>query len=346
MTKATRSSKKVTRLGIDIAKNTFQLHGVNCYDKPILTKSVTRKKLLEFTANLPKCTIGMEACGGAHYWARKFQKQGHEVKLVAAKFVKPYVKNNKNDARDAEAICEVISRPRTHFVTVKTHEQHDIQSLHRVRQNIQQMRTAQSNQIRGLLAEYGIVMPKGSEILRNNLPEILEDADNELTVLFRDLLGTLYDFLLQLDKRQSDIDKRIELFCRNNDICSRLTEIRGIAFITATALYAAAGNGRQFKNGRTMSSWLGLVPRQYSTGGKNTLLGISKRGNRYLRTLLLNGGRVIVQHSERSTDRISRWARDLKIRRGYNKASVACANKISRIAWVIMQSDAHYKVAA
>lgn len=346
MTDKKQPSKKVVRLGIDIAKNVFQLHGVDCHEKPVLTRSAQRSKLLQITANLPPCIIGMEACGGSHHWAREFIKQGHDVKLVAAQFVKPYVKNNKNDANDAEAICEVTGRPRTHFVTVKTMEQHDIQSLHRVRQSIQQTRVAQGNQIRGLLSEFGIVIPKRADILRKELPCVLEDADNGLTTVFRNLLFTLYDTLRQLDSRLHDIDKEIESFCRSNDICSRVTEIRGIGPITATALYAAVGTGRQFKNGRLMSAWLGLVPRQHSSGGKEKLLGISKRGNSYLRMLLINGGRVVVQHSERNNDTISLWARELKKRKCANKTGVACANKLGRIAWAIMHSDERYKAVA
>lgn len=263
MTKVTSSSKKVVRLGIDIAKNVFQLHGVDKHDKPIIKRSVRRSNLLSVTANMPPCTIGMEACGSAHYWAREFAKQGHEVKLVAAQFVKPYVKNNKNDARDADAICEVISRPRTHHVCIKTIEQHDIQALHRVRQSIQQMRVAQSNQIRGLLMEYGIIIPKGVGNIRKQLPDILEDAENGLTSLFRELLSDLYSNFLQQNKRLHDINKSIENVCKTNDICFRLSEIRGIGSKIATALYAAAGNGHQFSNGRFMSAWLGLIPCQH-----------------------------------------------------------------------------------
>jgi transposase len=280
---------KAVRIGIDIAKNVFQLHGVDSKEKVVLIKRLQRSALLAFTANLPQCTIGMEACGGAHHWGRELIKQGHTVKLIAAQFVRPYVKNNKNDARDAEAICEAISRPRMHFVPIKSFEQHDIQSLHRVRQSVQQMRNAQSNQIRGLLMEYGIIIPKGPTYVRKHLPFILEDADNNLTTQFRFILSELYDALCYIDQRLDRIDKQIAAVCSENDICKRLTEIVGIGKITATAIYAAAGNGRQFPKGRYLSAWLGLVPRQHSSGGRDLMLGISKHGNSYIRTLLVNG---------------------------------------------------------
>jgi transposase len=284
----------------------------------------------------------MEACGGAHHWGREFIKQGHTVKLIAAKFVRPYVKNNKNDARDAEAICEAMSRPRIHFIPVKTFEQHDIQSLHRVRQNVQQMRIAQSNQIRGLLMEYGVVIPKGPSYVRKLLPLILEDAENNLTTQFRFILSELYDDLCSIDKRLERIDKQIAAICAENHICNRLTEIVGIGNITATAIYAAAGNGRQFPKGRLFSAWLGLVPRQHSSGGRELMLGISKHGNNYIRTLLVNGAQALLVHCERKNDVISKWLIELKKRRGHNKACIACANKLARICWAIMSSDQKY----
>lgn len=343
--KAAVLTGKVVRMGIDIAKNVFQVHGVDAHEKIVIVKRLRRSALLNFTANLHPCVIGMEACGGAHHWGREMTKQGHRIKLIAAQFVRPYVKNNKNDARDAEAICEAVSRPRMHFVPIKTFEQHDIQSLHRVRQGIQQMRNAQSNQIRGLLSEYGIVIPKGSTHVRKHIPLVLEDADNNLTIQGRFIISELYEFLCVLDSRPKKLDKQIEHLCRENDICSRLSEVHGIGTVTATALYAAAGNGRQFPKGRFLSAWLGLVPRQHSSGGKEQLLGISKRGNNYIRTLLVNGARAVLSQSSRRTDSLSKWLQDLKLRRGHNKACIACANKMARICWAIMSSNQRFTLA-
>ena len=285
----------IKRVGIDLAKQVFQIHGVDGQEKVVLRKQLRRAQLLDYFNKLPPCLIGMEACGGAHYWARELQKLGHTVKLMAPQFVKPYVKSNKNDANDAEAICEAVARPTMRFVAIKTIAQQDIQAIHRIRSELVQQRTAKVNQIRGLLAEYGIVVGRRVEVLRNALPLLLEDAENGLTADFRVLLDGLKQDLVTLDERVDDLDKTIKTLASSNTDAKRLQQIPGIGPITATALVCAIGDGKQFKRGRDMAAWLGLTPRQHSSGGKDRLLGISKRGDAYLRTLLIHGARAVLK---------------------------------------------------
>ena len=292
---ANNETKAIKVLGIDLAKNSFQLHGVDKKGHVVLKKKLSRHKLTAFIANLPPCLIGLEACGGAHYWVRTFTQMGHTVRMIAPQFVKPYVKSNKNDAIDAEAICEAVQRPSMRFVPVKTIEQQDIQSIHRIRSQQVVRRTAQTNQIRGLVLEYGIVIPKGIASIRKAIPDILEDAEKPLTLLFRELLRELYNEVVHLDERIGTLEQKLKLICVRNEDCQRLLTIPGVGFLTATALIAAIGDITVFKNGRELAAWLGLVPRQHSTGGKPTLLGISKRGDSYLRTLLIHGGRSVVR---------------------------------------------------
>ena len=279
----------ITTVGIDLAKNVFQLHGVDHQGQITVQKKITRNKLPEFLANLPPCLIGLEACGGSHYWARKFSQMGHQVKLMSPQFVKPYVKSNKNDAVDAQAICEAVTRPTMRFVAPKTIEQQDIQSLHRIRSSFVKQRTALINQIRGLLAEYGIIIAQGIAQVRKKLPEILEDANNDLSFYGRQLFNELLSTLQDLDKKVDHYNQQVEIVCKNNEICQRLIKIEGIGALTATALVASIGDAQVFKNGREMSAFIGLVPKQHSSGGKTRLLGISKRGDRYLRCLLIHG---------------------------------------------------------
>ncbi|MBT8419656.1 MAG: IS110 family transposase, partial [Gammaproteobacteria bacterium] len=286
-------------LGIDIAKQSFQLHGVDEGGHIVFKKKLTRGKLVTFVANLPPCVIGMEACGGAHHWYRVFTEMDHTVHLMAPQFVKPFVKSNKNDAADAEAICEAVQRPSMRFVPAKSIEQQDVQSLHRIRSRLIANRTAQSNQIRGLLLEYGIIIPQGLSHLRKRIPELLEDDENGLTPMFREVLRELYDEIVHLDKRIVSLESKLESVSKQNQNCQLLQTIPGIGLLTATALVAAIGNPSAFKSGREMAAWLGLVPRQHSTGGKPTLLGISKRGDNYLRNLLIHGGRSVVQHADK-----------------------------------------------
>jgi len=335
---------KITTIGLDIAKSIFHLFAVNQVGRYVKKKQLKRKQVLAYMANIEPCLIVMEACGGANYWARAFIALGHQVKLIAPQYVKPYVKGNKNDYNDAEAIAEAGQRPNMRFVPIKSVEQQDIQNFHRQRERIKKERTALINQIRGLLAEYGIVINKGLAAVRRDLPLILEDAENDLNVLSRELFAELFEELRALDKRFVECERRIKSLNQDNEVCQRLDEILGIGPITASATYAAAGDGKDFVNGRHFSAWLGLVPGQHSSGGKAVLLGISKRGNAYLRTLFIHGARAVLRYSATKQDRFSRWAQAVLVRRGHNKACVAVANKMARMAWVIMAKGESYRV--
>jgi len=287
--------------------------------------------MTQFFAQLPPCLIGMEACGSAHFWARKLTGLGHTVKLMAPQFVKPYVKTNKNDARDAEAICEAVGRPTMRFVAIKTPEQQALLALHRARQGLVRARTAQGNQIRGLLAEFGLVIPKGLRHLASYIPEILEDAENGLARMSRELFTRLLEHLRHLDTQVLALEAQIKAWHRQDAASRRLEEIPGIGPLTASALVASIGDARHFKNGRQLSAWLGLVPRQRSTGGKSNLLGISKRGDVYLRTLLIHGARSTLRTAKPDT-----WGAGLAERSNKNLAAVALANKTARIVWALL----------
>jgi transposase len=289
------TTMKMTTIGLDLAKNVFQAHGVDERGKPALKKQMKRAQVLPYFAHLEPCLIGMEACGSAHYWARKLEQLGHTVKLMAPQFVKPDVKTNKNDAADAEAIREAVSRPSMRFVPVKTGEQQAALALHRARQGLVKARTAQANQLRGLLAEHGIVIPQGIDHIVKRLPGILEDGENELPGVFRELLQRLGEHLKELDRHVDALDAQIQLWHRENAASRKLAEIPGIGPITASALVASIGDGKSFEDGRQLAAWLGLTPRQHSSGGKQTLRGISKRGDTYLRTLLIHGARALNQ---------------------------------------------------
>ena len=338
------SKGKVTVLGIDLAKNSFQLHGVDEKGNRVLKKKLTRKQLVAFIAQLPPCLIGIEACGGAHHWVRVLSEWGHTVKMIAPQFVKPYVKSNKNDAVDAEAICEAVQRPSMRFVPSKSIEQQDIQSVHRIRSLLVGRRTAQANQIRGLLMEYGIVIPQGISTLRKAIPDLLEDAENTLSSYFRELLRELYDEIVHFDERIETIELKLKVISEQNEDCQRLLTIPGVGLLTATALIAAIGDISVFKSGRELAAWIGLVPRQHSTGGKPTLLGISKRGDTYLRTLLIHGGRSVVRVAHKHQDKRNQWIGEIKKRRGENISSVAVANKNARIAWALLTRKEDYCV--
>ncbi len=332
-------------LGIDLAKNSFQLHGIDKDGNVVLKKNLSRKKLAVFINNLPPCLIGIEACGGAHHWVRTFSAFGHSVKMMAPQFVKPYVKSNKNDAVDAEAICEAVQRPSMRFVPCKSIAQQDIQSIHRIRSQLVGRRTAQANQIRGLLMEYGIIIPKGISHVKKNIPQILEEAENYLTPLFRQQLHELYEEMVHLELRITAMEKKLKTISVEHQACQLLLTIPGIGLLSATALIAAIGDISVFKNGRELAAWLGLVPRQHSTGGKPTLLGISKRGDCYLRTLMIHGGRSVVRVAHRYQDRRNLWVKELKQRRGENIAAVAVANKNARIVWALLSNQNNYCAA-
>ena len=338
------SKGKITVLGIDLAKSSFQLHGVDENGNTVLKKKLSRSKLTAFIATLPPCLIGLEACGGAHHWVRTFSDFGHAVKMIAPQFVKPYVKSNKNDAVDAEAICEAVQRPNMRFVPSKSIEQQDIQCVHRIRSLLVGRRTAQANQIRGLLIEYGIIIPQGINQLRKAIPCILEDADNKLSAYFRELLRELYEEIVHFDERIEAVEVKLKVISEQNEDCKRLLTIPGVGLLTATALIAAIGDISVFKSGRELAAWLGLVPRQHSSGGKQNLLGISKRGDTYLRTLLIHGGRSVVRVAHKHQDKRNQWIGDIKQRRGENISNVAVANKNARIVWALLTKKQDYCV--
>lgn len=334
---------KSTTIGIDLAKNAIQVHGVDERGKPVLKKQLKRHQVAAFFGNLAPCLIGMEACASAHHWARKLQALGHSVKLMAPQFVKPYVKTNKNDAADAEAICEAVSRPNMRFVPIKNGEQQAVLALHRARQGFVKARTAQANQIRGLLAEYGIVIPQGIGHIAKRLPEILEDGENNLPGSFRELLDRLGNHLKELDRQVGELEVQIQGWHRQNEASKKLAQIPGIGPITASALVASIGDVKSFDNGRQLAAWLGLVPRQHSSGGKQVLLGISKRGDTYLRTLLIHGARAVIRVAERKVDRADSWLARIMGRRNKNVAAVALANKNARTVWALLAHDRDYQ---
>lgn len=336
----------IKTLGIDLAKNVFQMHGVDAQGKVVLRKRLSRSDLASFVLNLPPCLIGMESCGGANYWARKFQSYGHEVKIMNPQFVKPYVKSNKNDRNDSEAICEAVTRPNMRFVSVKKIAQQDMQMLHRIRSQLVANRTAVANQIRGLLSEYGIVFPMQIQNVRKELPQVIDDTNNELSEFARGLFRELQEDLVTLDKRIDACEAKIKALFKSNEQCQRISEIEGIGMITATALVSAIGDPKTFKDGRELSAWLGLVPKQASSGGKTLLLGISKRGDRYLRALLIHGARSVVCRASNKKDKRSQWINDIRYRGGMNKACVALANKNARIVWALLAHNAEYRKAA
>jgi len=284
----------------------------------------------------------MESCGGANYWASVFQRQGHTVKLISRQFVKPFVKTNKNDANDAEAIVEAASRPSMHFVPIKQVAQQDIQSIHRVRSRLIKNRTALINEIRGLNLEYGIAIPQGALKVKSQLRSIIDDKANELTVSSRELMQDLYDELIEVDERLKKIEKKVKSICKENDQCLRLLSIPGIGELTATAIVAAVPNANEFKNGRHMSAWLGLVPRQFSSGNKQVLLGISKRGDRYLRTLLIHGARAALCRCKNRDSKYGEWLTRKKESLSLNKAAVALANKNARIIWWLLKTGEEF----
>jgi transposase len=326
----------ITTVGIDLAKNVFQVHGVDARGKVVLRKQLRRAQVAVFFANLPPCLIGMEACASAHHWGRTLERWGHTVRLMASQFVKPYVKTNKNDAADAEAICEAVGRQNMRFVPIKSLEQQAILSVHRVRQGFVKARTAQANQIRGLLGEFGLVIPQGIYNVAKRVPELLEDASNELPVAFRQLIERLTEHLKELDRQVKDFEQQIIAWHRSSDLSRKLENIPGIGPLAASALVASIADARSFDNGRQVSAWLGLVPRQNSSGGKSTLLGISKRGDVYLRTLLIHGARSAILAAKRQSRNKNLWLANLLNRRHPNIAAVALANKNVRTVWALL----------
>jgi transposase len=334
---------KITTTGIDLAKTLFQVHGVDKHGKVGLRKQLKRKDVLSFFANLEPCLIGMEACGSAHYWARKLSALGHTVRLMAPQFVKPYVKTNKSDRNDAEAICEAVARPNMRFVAVKTAPMQAVLALHRARQGFVKARTAQANQIRGLLAEFGIVIAKGIGHIAKRLPEILEDGENGLPGMMRELLQRLGENLQDMDRQVGELERHIMRWHRENEPSRKLEAIAGVGPLTASAMVATLGDAKSFKNARQVPAWLGMVPRHEGTGGNVKLGGISKRGDVYLRTLLIHGARAVIAHSERKPDHADEWLKKLLARRNKNVATVALAAKNARIAWALLAHERSYQ---
>ena len=341
---------KITVVGMDLAKNVFQVHGVDDDGHVLCRKQLRRGQVLSFFARLEPCLVGMEACGGMHYWARKLSELGHTVRPMAARFIKPYLKSNKSDALDAEAICEAVQRPNMRFVSPKSPDQQAVLHLHHSRRLLVGQRTALINHVRGVLLEFGIAVPVGPNVLRRRLPEILEDGDNELPLLTRELIAALADQLRALDERINGLEQQIKVWHRNNEASQRLAKVPGIGMMTATALVAAAGNGRAFRTGREFAAWLGLVPRQDSSGGRQRLLGISKRGDRYLRALLIHGARAVIRHlrARLAAGRPAGnpWLAKLIERRHPNVAAVALANRNARVVWALMARQESYRPMA
>jgi transposase len=332
-------------IGIDIAKRVFYLHGENEFGKVVLREKLTRERLLPFLANHPACTIAIEAGSGAHHWCRAFVRLGHEVRMIHAKFVRPFIKSNKNDWNDAAAICEAAQRPTMRFVAPKSLEQQDLLTIHRIRERIVNHRTGLCNQIRGLLAEYGIVLPQSVSRLRRLLPEVLEDAENELTVRGRELISSLLEELCAIDERLKPYDRAIEKASLDSWTCRRLRSIPGIGPVGATAVVATMGDPKAFKNGRHFAAFLGLTPQQHSSGGKSRLGSISRRGDVYVRRMLVQGAHAILKHVARREGPRADWLRALVARRGRQVAAVALANKNARIAWRLLTHETFFDEA-
>lgn len=333
---------EISVLGIDTAKLTFHLCGLNRAGKVVFSKQVSRNKLCETVMQLGAKLVALEACGGSHHWARTFTQLGINTKLIAPQFVKPFVKSNKTDRADAEAIAEAASRPTMRFVAVKTTGQQDLQSIHKLRERFINQRTASCNELRGLLAEYGIVIPTGFSNLKKFFAGAFYECEG-LSELIRDSLKEFYQEIVRLDEKATQYSKLLLSISRNHPVASRLRQIPGVGPICATAIIAATGSAADFKNGRSYASWLGLVPKEHSSGGKQRLLGISKRGNSYLRKQLVHGARSVVYHAKSKNDPLSCWINQLRERKGTNKAVVAYANKNARIIWSLMATDCDFQ---
>jgi transposase len=333
-------------VGLDVSKNVFQVHGVNRRGETVLRKRLRRSQVAEFFRHQTPCLIGIEATQGAHYWARVLRGLGHEVRLLAPQFVKPYLKSQKNDANDAEAICEAVSRPNMRFVPNKSIEQQDLQALHRIRSRMIGSRTQLGNQIRGLLAEYGIVLPLHLSQVRKALPELIEEDNALLSGFGRELLALLYEELCGLERRIAAMEERIHQVHRSNPLCQKIAAVEGVGPVIATAVVAAIADGRVFHNGRQFAAWVGLVPRQHSSGDKRRLSGITKRGDPYLRMLLIHGARSVVYRAPNKNDSRNQWIAEKQRKLGTAKTCVAVANKNARVIWALLARDEPYRRAA
>jgi len=336
---------KTNTIGVDLAKNVFHLHIQDSKGHVLQKLKFGRSQFQHFLATTPISQIVFESCSTSHYWYRRATHHGHQARLIHPAYVKPYLKTNKNDFNDAEAICEADSRPTMRYVNAKTVAQQDIPLLHRIRQRVVQQRTALVNQMRGQLLEYGIAIPNGISQVRSRLAGILEDGENELTPFARVLFSSLSQELYGVDDRVKTLDKEVKQLANEHPICQRLMEIPGIGPMIATAVISAIGNASNFKNGRELSAWLGLVPKQYSTGGQQRLLGISKRGDGYVRALLVQGAISAITRCKGRCDSQLVWARQLQATKGLQKAAIALANKMARIIWSIMARDRDYVMA-
>lgn len=334
---------EIVRIGLDLAKCVFEVHAVDAREEVVLRKRLRREEVAAFFASLPPCLVGMVACSSAHYWAKVLSDLGHEVRLMAPQFVTPYVKSNKSDRNDAEAICEAVGRPSMRFVPQKSSDQLALQAVHRIRQRLVAHRTRLVNQIRGLLAEHGIAIARDISRLRTALGKIIDDGHSGLGDLILELVREAREELADLDRRIASYNPRLKNLFRTDEMCRRIGEIEGIGPVTATALVAAVGDRTCFKNGREFAAWLGLVPRQRSSGGKARLLGISKRGDRYIRTLMNHGARAVLGKAGDKQDTRSQWIRRMRERRHPNVVAVALANKNARIVWAVLTSNAEYE---
>lgn len=332
---------KITTVGIDLAKNVFSVHGIDESGVVVVRRTLSRSQLMAAVAQWTVCLIGMEACSGAHEWARRFGALGHTVRIMAPRFVAPYRKSGKNDGNDAEAICEAVQRPNMRFVPVKSVEQQAVLSLHRVRRGFVEERTATINRIRAVLCEFGVVLPHDARQVR----QAATAAAEKLPALARRGVEDLRDHLRALDERIAAYDRELEHQARGNEAAVRLMGIAGVGALTASATVASVGAAHEFANGRQFAAWLGLTPRQWSTGGKTRLGRITKRGDPYLRNLLVMGARAVLQMATRRSDKMSRWALALKERRGYHRAAVAIAAKNARIIWALLARGGHFKTA-
>ena len=340
--------KALSTIGIDLAKNSFSVNGVDIKGKCMLRKTLPRASVIKFFANLPACLVGMEACASSEYWAREIESLGHTVRRIHPRYVKAYLLGAKNDANDAAAICEAVQRPNMRFVPHKSPEQVDIQCVHRIRQGYVRSRTALINQIRGVLGEYGIIMRQGAAQVRKHLPAIIEDESYDLSGFMRRNLISLYSTLCFLDQQINEQEQILKAVAKENEACERLMQIPGIGILTATILLSVAGVASNFKNGREFAVFLGLVPLQYSTGGKTKLFGISKRGDKYIRTLLIHGARAVLRSlvmGKLVEGKQQKWLAELVVRRGVKRACVGLANKTARIAWNLMAHGTEYKLA-
>jgi transposase len=334
---------QIRSVGIDLGKTTFHLVALGDNGKLLLKKKFTQKQLITFTANMQTSLIGMEACSGAHFLGRALRAQGHDVKLIPAQFVRPFVKSNKNDFIDAEAIAEAVDRQNMRFVPIKTDDQLDLQALHRVRDRLITRRTSVINQLRAFLLERGLVFAKSPAKLRERMPDILENAEEDLTPRMRNLLALLWNEWKELELQIVEMNDEVEQIASSDPACQRLRQIPGIGPLVATAIVAAIGNGAAFRKGREFAAWMGLVPKQYSTGGKAKLAGISKRGNNYLRKILIHGARAVVLRSKRERIAMGSWLTALEARAPRNVLIVAAANKLARIAWAVLSSGQDYR---